>query len=363
MRITPDQSLLEFIEPIAKLSANRKKELAEVCYLEKVGKGINPLRMNVSKAPQLIYLVKGNLGLRFNNDKKLVLRAGSPASKHPINNGCEIKDLIALTEIEIMRVDTELLDIMMTWDQLSSAVLSHQPFKNSGVAADTANSKPKVWLQETRVFSAANLQSGVFSRLPAANVEQMFKRMVRLEVESGDIIIEQGAEGDYYYLIEHGTAIVSKVTDFNDTAEVLAELGEGEAFGEEALASDNKRSATVTMKTDGRLLRLNKKDFVELLKEPLITQVSRLVAESKVAAGAVWGDVRMASEYHYDHLAGALSLPLSEIRQLAKDLDPTKPYVLYCQTGRRSSAAAFILVQRGFDVVVLAGGTRGNRVG
>ena len=71
----------------------------------------------------------------------------------------------------------------------------------------------------------------------------------------------------------------------------------------------------------------------------------------------------MASEYHYDHLAGALSLPLSEIRQLAKDLAPTKPYVLYCQTGRRSSAAAFILVQRGFDVVVLAGGTRGNRVG
>jgi len=355
---TPDQSLLDFLEPIAKLSAGRKKELAEVCYVEKVGKGINPLRMNVSKTPQLIYLIKGNLGLRFNNDKKLVLRAGSPAAKHPINNGYEIKDIIALTEIEIMRVDTELLDIMMTWDQLSSAILSHQPIKNSGIAGDAENVKQKDWLQETRVFSAANLQSGVFSRLPAANIEQMFKRMVGLDVEAGDTIIEQGAEGDYYYLIEHGTAIVSRATDLNEGLEVLAELGEGEAFGEEALASDNKRSATVTMKTDGRLLRLNKKDFVELLKEPLITQVSRSAAEAKVAAGAVWADVRMASEYNYDHLAGALSLPLSDIRQLAKDLDPTKTYVLYCQTGRRSSAAAFILVQRGFDVVVLAGGTR-----
>ena len=357
---TPDPSLFEFLEPIAKLSAGRKQELAEVCYLEKVGKGINPLRMNVSKTPQLIYLIKGNLGLRFNNDKKLVLRAGSPASKHPINNGYEIKDLIALTEIEIMRVDTELLDIMMTWDQLSSAILSHQPIKNGGVEGGTDNAKPKDWLQETRVFSAANLQSGVFSRLPAANIEQMFKRMERLEVEAGDSIIEQGAEGDYYYLIEHGVAMVSKVTDLNDAPKVLAELGEGEAFGEEALASDNKRSATVSMKTDGRLLRLNKKDFVELLKEPLITQVSRGLAESKVAAGAIWADVRMASEYQYDHLAGAISLPLSDIRQLAKHLEPTKHYVLYCQTGRRSSAAAFILVERGFNVVVLAGGTRAD---
>ncbi len=359
MRIIPDRSLFEFLEPIAKLSNARKKELAGLCYLEKVGRGINPLRMNVSRVPQLIYLIKGNLGLRFNQDKKLVLRAGSPAAKHPINNGYEIKDIIALTEIEIMRVDTELLDIMMTWDQLSSAILTHQLIKNSAAAGATESLKYKDWLQETRAFSAANLQSGVFSRLPAANIEQMFKRMVGLQVQAGDTIVEQGAEGDYYYLIERGTAIVSRETDLNGGVEVLAELGEGEAFGEEALASDNKRSATVKMKTDGCLLRLNKKDFVELLKEPLIAKVSRAAAEAKVAAGAVWADVRMASEYHYDHLAGALNLPLSEIRQLAKSLDPAKTYVLYCQTGRRSAAAAFILIQRGFNVVVLAGGTRG----
>jgi len=30
--------------------------------------------------------------------------------------------------------------------------------------------------------------------------------------------------------------------------------------------------------------------------------------------------------------------------------------VVYCDTGRRSSAAAFILVERGFDAYVLKGG-------
>jgi rhodanese-related sulfurtransferase len=37
-------------------------------------------------------------------------------------------------------------------------------------------------------------------------------------------------------------------------------------------------------------------------------------------------------------------------------LDPGKRYVVCCDTGRRSSAAAFILKQKDFQVVVLIGG-------
>ncbi|NOT66665.1 MAG: hypothetical protein HOP06_11725 [Methylotenera sp.] len=54
----------------------------------------------------------------------------------------------------------------------------------------------------------------------------------------------------------------------------------------------------------------------------------------------------------------AINLPLDEIRKHARNLDPNKTYISYCQTGRRSSAAAFILVQSGFKAVVLKGGTR-----
>jgi len=139
---------------------------------------------------------------------------------------------------------------------------------------------------------------------------------------------------------------------------VVAELNEGDAFGEEALVSDNKRNATVTMKTDGQLLRLNKRDFVELLKEPMLTQVTREAAEAMVADGAIWVDARLPSEHQYDHIDGAINLPLNEIRQKSSDLERSLSYVVYCQTGRRSSAAAFILAQQGFDVVVMKGGTR-----
>ena len=49
-------------------------------------------------------------------------------------------------------------------------------------------------------------------------------------------------------------------------------------------------------------------------------------------------------------------MPLYFIRLKLSTLDRTKPYVVYCDTGRRSSAAAYILVERGFDAYVLQGG-------
>lgn len=114
-----DKRLLDFLEPLAKLSASRKQELANVCFIEKVGKGINPLRMNVTKASQLIYLIKGDLGLHFCDDQKMILHGGSPVAKHPLDCTDKLVKVVALTEIEILRVDADLLGIMIAWDWLS----------------------------------------------------------------------------------------------------------------------------------------------------------------------------------------------------------------------------------------------------
>ena len=359
-----DKSLLDQLEPIARLSAGRKKELAELCYVEKVNKDIDPMRMNISKAAQVMYLIKGDLGLRYDDESKMILRGGTDAAKHPVNSHNKLKDTIALTDIDIMRIDMDLLDIMMTWDQLSGNDDAAPKAEDKAVATRKIKLGRSAgdWMNDTGVFSAFNLQSGVFSRLPAANIEEMFKRMSSISVCAGQVIIQQGGEGDYYYLIESGSAEVTRVVDASQPPVKLAELSEGSSFGEEALVSDNKRNATITMTTDGELLRLNKKDFVELLKAPLISQVSMAEAQAKVAAGAVWADTRLPSEYKYDHIDGAINLPLNEIRPLVDTLDKSKEYVLYCQTGRRSSAAAFVLAQSGLKSVVLAGGTRQAKI-
>ncbi len=49
-------------------------------------------------------------------------------------------------------------------------------------------------------------------------------------------------------------------------------------------------------------------------------------------------------------------MPLSQIRKFADELDKSRKYVIYCQMGNRSSVAAFMLNQRGFDTVALKGG-------
>ncbi|ADI29005.1 cyclic nucleotide-binding domain-containing protein [Methylotenera versatilis] len=351
-----DSSLLEHLEPIARLSAGRRKELAALCFIEKVNQDIDPMRMNMAKAAQAMYLIKGDLGLRYDDGRKVRLRGGTEVTKHPVNADPKITDTIALTDIEILRIDMDLLDIMMTWDQLSN---NDNPAKTaqSSITEKSARSVGD-WINETSVFSAFNLQSGIFSRLPAANVEEMFKRMTSITVTAGQVVIQQGGEGDYYYLIQRGCAQVTRIVDSSQPALMLAELNEGGAFGEDALVSDNKRNATLTMKTDGELLRLNKKDFVELLKAPIINQINLLEAQSKVSNGAVWVDVRLPSEYKYEHIDGAINLPLNEIRRLANSLNKDKEYILYCQTGRRSSAGAFVLAQSGVKAFVLTGGTR-----
>ncbi len=210
-----DQSLLAQLEPISLLSPGRLKELAGLCFAEKVSKDIDPFRMNVVKSAQSMYLLKGDLGLRFTDGGKKILRGGSDAAKHPIDANAALQDTIALTEIEIVRIDLDLLDIMMTWDQLAGYETSAP--QSAAISSTTVSGEQGrgtgVWMADTSVFSASKLQTGVFSRLPSANIEEMFRRMAQLSVKAEQVIITQGAEGDYYYLIESGTAVVSRVAE------------------------------------------------------------------------------------------------------------------------------------------------------
>ena len=348
--VSISKSTLTRFEPVARLSPSRLEELAAVCFIEPVSKNLDPTRM-MNSSMQALYVISGDLGIRYENGNKVILRAGTDAAKHPVDAGrLKIKDTIALTPLDIVRIDLDLLDIMLTWDQLSG----YPPAQ----LQQTKVVKPEFKI-DSASFNAFKVQNGIFEKLPAANIEAMFARMQPLAVEAGQTIITQGQEGDYYYLIQEGSAIISRIKDPAQGSIMLAEIFKGAGFGEEALASDNKRNATVTMKTEGKLLRLKKQDFIELLKAPIISEINFKDAEAKVASGvAEWLDVRFESEFAYHHIEGAINAPLHELRSFISQLDNQKQYIVYCQTGRRSSAAAFILAQFGLNAVVLAGGTR-----
>ena len=77
----------------------------------------------------------------------------------------------------------------------------------------------------------------------------------------GTDIIREGDEGKTFYVISSGTVEVT----IKDIGKV-AELGEGDYFGERALVADDKRTATCTaIGNDCRVLTLDREDFVALL--------------------------------------------------------------------------------------------------
>ena len=90
------------------------------------------------------------------------------------------------------------------------------------------------------------LQTKAFHRIPPANIQAIFMRMQRVDYKAGEVVIKQGDEGDYFYVIVKGKCAVTRETPLNKEGIKLAELGMGDTFGEEALISDAKRNANVT---------------------------------------------------------------------------------------------------------------------
>jgi rhodanese-related sulfurtransferase len=105
------------------------------------------------------------------------------------------------------------------------------------------------------------------------------------------------------------------------------------------------------------MMRLAKSDFIELLNAPLLQWVGYQQACELVAKqGAQWLDARLPSEHEHSRITGSINIPLIFLRMKAASLDAGRRYIAYCDTGRRSSAAAYLLAERGFDILVLEGG-------
>ncbi len=349
-----DIKVLAGLEPISTFNPARLRELLDYCHIETVAQGNDPFKVN-GLSGQSVYLVDGEIELVYQDGNRVVVNAKSEWAKHPL--GKRQPDIVAataLSESQLLRIDDELLDRMVTWDQFSQhdAAGAGRVANAAEGAVDTSASIKR--LMASSMFSADNLKNGPFAHLPMANISALLQRIEAVAVWAGDVIIREGEDGDYYYLIDGGRAQVTRRVGGVDMT--LADLKAGDVFGEEALVSGAKRNATVTMKSNGVLLRLGREDFLALLQEPLLHKLSFEQAKQKVAEGAVWLDVRHPPEYRYDRLPGAMNVPLNDIRNAVGVLDRGKQYIAYCQSGRRSAAAAFILAQAGYDVHVLDGG-------
>jgi CRP-like cAMP-binding protein len=339
---TVELSFLRAFSPLDGLKNENIRALARKTVVRELGHG--RLLFKEGDADKRTYYLASGL-VELLTDGKVVgtIRGGTPDARHPLApilpRRCSAR--VASDKIEYLSIDSDLLDVLITWDQTGQYEVGELN-ANGDSAGD--------WMTTL-------LQSRAFHRVPPANLQAVFMRMQRMNYAAGDVVIRQGDEGDYFYVVVRGRCSVSRETPLNREGIKLAELGMGDTFGEEALISGATRNATIAMLTDGELMRLAKDDFNTLLNEPMLQWLEYEQAKDFVHHhGGVWLDVRLPSEYEHWHLEPSLNVPLYFIRLKLKTLDSSLTYVVVCDNGRRSSAAAYILSERGFDARVLRGG-------
>lgn len=330
---------LRLLVPASELTQENLMDLAGKTRIEDLPKG-QTLFQKGDNDNFTYYVIQGNVALNSGDGEEKVLAGGTAQSRFPLDHHRPRQTTAtAQTDIRYIRIDNDLLDILLTWDQ------------NAGYMVNELEGE-----EEDNDWMSQLLRSSIFHRIPAGNIQAVFMQMKAVNYKAGDEVIRQGEDGDFYYFIRRGRCAVIHTSAKSGKAIKLAELEAGQGFGEEALISGAKRNATVTMLSDGILMRLDKEHFNQLLKAPILQSLSFEEAKEAVKKGAVWLDVRLESEHNNASIPGSLHIPLYMLRLKASSLESGKKYIVYCDTGRRSSSAAYLLSERGLDAAVLYGG-------
>ena len=102
--------------------------------------------------------------------------------------------------------------------------------------------------------------------------------------------------------------------------------------------------------------KISRAQLNSLLNEPVLNHATIEQAQAMIKEGAEWIDVRLPEEHETNNIEGSMNIPLASLRNDIMNLDKDTKYIVYCDTGRRSSAAVFTLGENEIDAYVLEGG-------
>lgn len=102
----------------------------------------------------------------------------------------------------------------------------------------------------------------LFSALGPNELELIESKMRRVEYKKGDIVYRIGEKPEAFYII-----LLGRFRVVGGRGETISILSQGEYFGESSILLGRDHSATIETKNDGIILKIEKKDFQNLLSE------------------------------------------------------------------------------------------------
>jgi CRP-like cAMP-binding protein len=281
----------------------------------------------------LYWLIEGSINLLDANFNTSVCRAGDTlasraiddSSPHQVSAVCEEDSLILTVN------KTDLANILENREESDS-------------------------IDETKDWMSALLSTPLFEFIPPKNIQALFKAFESVHLQKGEIIIRQNDPGDYFYAIRSGRV---KVELEKEGASILiANLGIGDTFGQDALVSDDLRNATVTTLSACTLMRLAEPEFEKLLLEPVIEYVTETDLEdmSKLAdAKPVIIDLRSLENTNQSKYPGSINIPLLLLRKNLKQLSIDNIFIMVGERKPKiAELGAYLMNERGFTAYVLA---------
>ena len=120
----------------------------------------------------------------------------------------------------------------------------------------------------------------LFSDLTPNEFVEVAIMLVRRQEKAGNVIVQEGAAGDSMFIVSTGEVIASRNKDGQLIK--LAELGDGDFFGEMAILSGEPRTATVTAVKNTELLELTRADLQKICsRHPEVEAKLRLAYEER----------------------------------------------------------------------------------
>lgn len=152
-------------------------------------------------------------------------------------------------------------------------------YARRGLPARASSSAPKRSLPEIPLFSDLDPES----------FRQVVDRLVPRSLTMGEVLFRRGDPGDSILVVTSGAVRISR------DELVLAELGEGQFFGEAAFYSHEPRNADVTAIGPTELLEIRREDMEDLMSrhpgvaDALATFYRRRILDGVLAASSVFG--------------------------------------------------------------------------
>ena len=326
-----DRKILKTLEPLNQLNPILLDELAAKSIIDEIPAGRIICRHGEKDSRQ-IYLISGQVEVVTPGETKTSILKSKTALKTAIAVGTPHRTTLkAKTDTTLLYIDADLLELLLSDEPQLSTTYE---------VTEISSSDEDDWM-------LTFLQSPAFLKLPTENIQKLLTHMEEISVKKDQVVIHQGDKDDNYYIIKSGSCNVQRKPHPDSANVLLAVLPTGSGFGEEALISNGSRNATITMRENGSLMRLKKKDFLAFLIKPLLAYYNYDETQKKQDEGSLVIDVRSEQQAKEMPVEGSVNIPLSMLRIKFDSLNAEREYLLVCNDGSQSAAAAFLMIQGG----------------